>query len=132
MKKAMNSADFYNAPFPKAVNLPEVTAEAPTRYLNRELSWLAFNWRVLELAQDKSWPLLERVRMLSISSSNLDEFFTVRVAGLRELDRNNVTAPALDGLSPSEQLDLIDLDAVNLMAEQQAVFAELKKDLHYC
>ncbi|MEM7242946.1 MAG: RNA degradosome polyphosphate kinase [Pseudomonadota bacterium] len=125
----MNAADFINSKPPKGVKIAEVTGEAPTRYLNRELSWLAFNWRVLEMAQDKSWPLLERLRMLSISSSNLDEFFTVRVAGLRELDRNGVTSPALDGLSPAEQLDLINLDAGRLMAEQQAVYRELKKEL---
>ena len=125
----MTAADFLNSDLPKGVSIADVSSEAPARYLNRELSWLAFNWRVLELARDSNWPLLERLRMLSISSSNLDEFFTVRVASLRELDRNGVTAPALDGLTPSAQLDLIDLNAGKLMAEQQAIYGELRKEL---
>ena len=123
------SSDFINTEAPSPKSLPNVDLTTPQRYLNRELSWLAFNWRVLELARDRSWPLLERLRMLSISSSNLDEFFTVRVAGLRELNRNRVTAPALDGLSPVEQLELIDEDASKLMEEQQSVFADLCQEL---
>ena len=123
------SADFLNAPLPHPLTLEGVTSQSDGRFMNRELSWLAFNWRVLERAQDESWPLLERVRMLSISSSNLDEFFTVRAAGLRELVRAGVTKPAMDGLTPIEQLELIDSDASQLMAKQQVVWAALRVKL---
>ena len=79
----------------------------PSLYLNRELTWLQFNWRVLEEALDETHPLLERVKFLSIFSNNLDEFFMIRVSGLREqLDRAVVEAPP-DGMSPSEQLAAI-------------------------
>lgn len=122
-------ADFLTAASPEPMTLEGVSATSAGRFMNRELSWLAFNWRVLELAQDETWPLLERVRMLSISSSNLDEFFTVRAAGLRELVRAGVTKPAMDGLTPAEQLELIDSDAGELMAKQQIVWAELRDEL---
>src|ERR1700683_2409079 len=84
---------------------PPVPDQAP--YLNRELSWLDFNQRVLELAQDKSVPLLERVRFLAIFSSNLDEFFMKRVGGLQRQRQANVTEPSIDGLSPQQQLDAV-------------------------
>jgi polyphosphate kinase len=77
------------------------------QYLNRELSWLDFNRRVLELALDKSVPLLERVRFVAIFASNLDEFFMKRVGGLQRQRLANVTEPSLDGLSPQQQLDAI-------------------------
>ena len=76
----------------------------PSRLLNRELSWLEFNARVLELAEDESQPLLERVKFCAIFSNNLDEFFMVRVGGLMEQDEAGYGVRSADGLSPSEAL----------------------------
>ena len=84
----MTTADFLQAPFPPATDLPGLDTSGPGRFFNRELGWLGFNWRVLEEAENPRVPLLERLRFLSISATNLDEFYTVRVAGLRELVRD--------------------------------------------
>ena len=123
------NADFLHNDVPAPQDVDGVTTDSPARFLNRELSWLAFNWRVLELAQDTSWPLLERVRMVSISSSNLDEFYTVRVAGLRELARGGITKKSADGHTPAQQLEMIDLNAKALSAAQQETWNGLIEEL---
>ena len=125
----MNSADFLNAPAPDPAELPEIDLTGPGRFFNREMSWLGFNWRVLEEAENARVPLLERLRFLSISATNLDEFYTVRVAGLRELAQAGNVTPAADGLTPAEQLVLINEDARRLMASQQRVLADLRQQM---
>ena len=103
-----------------------VNPEGPERFFNRELSWLAFNWRVLEEAEDPRTPLLERVKFLSISGSNLDEFYNVRVAGLRAQMRAGVERRSLDGRTPGQQLALIDEQANFLQMAQQRCWSELR------
>jgi polyphosphate kinase len=119
-------SDFFAAPPPPARAVPGLDIASPDRFINRELSWLAFNWRVLAEAENPQVPLLERVRFLSISGTNLDEFYSVRVAGLRGLVRAGVTTPSSDGLPPIEQLARIDEDARALMARQQECWRALK------
>jgi polyphosphate kinase len=125
----MTIADFLNTAAPDPVEIEGLDIAGPSRFFNRELSWLAFNWRVLEEAGNPNVPLLERMRFLSISATNLDEFYTVRVAGLRELARAGNTTPAADGLSPADQLVLIDRDARALMQAQQATRAPLRREM---
>src|SRR6476469_8572350 len=107
-------------------------AEAPqpeSRYFNRELSWLAFNRRVLEEACNPKHPLLERLRFLSISASNLDEFFMVRVAGLKAHQLLGVEERSEDGLTPTQQLAAINVEADQLVTSQHEVWAELQAAL---
>jgi len=125
----MSNTDFLKSAFPAAKSLPKEDWQGPKRFFNRELSWLAFNWRVLEEAENPRVPLLERLRFLSISATNLDEFFTVRVAGLQELANANNTTPAIDGLTPAQQLVLINKDAHKLLQSQQRVWNDLHKML---
>jgi len=97
------------------------------RFLNRELSWLSFNERVMEEARNPDHPLLERVRFLSISGSNMDEFYMVRVAGLNDQVMQGRMSPSQDGLTPAEQLEQIIARTNTLMAEQQRCWKELKE-----
>ncbi len=125
----MSPADFLSADFPEPVELPDFDSGSPDRFFNRELSWLSFNWRVLDEAQNQRVPLMERVRFLAISATNLDEFYTVRVAGLRELAHAGNTMPSTDGRTPAEQLKLIDADARALIAKQSDVWLNLKGEM---
>ncbi|MEM6903253.1 MAG: RNA degradosome polyphosphate kinase, partial [Pseudomonadota bacterium] len=108
---------------------PRIAPDDPKRFINRELSWLAFNQRVLEESYNDKQPLLERVRFLSISASNLDEFYTVRVAGLKGQVAEGFTKTTPEGMTPTEQLAAINRRAAEVMQDQQTSYRALRAEL---
>jgi len=109
-------------------NIQEVP-QGPDRFYNRELSWLQFNRRVLEEAANQQHPTLERLRFLSIAAANLDEFYMVRAAGVYGQVRAGITTLSQDGSTPMQQLAAINKFAAKLVADEQALWQSIKKDL---
>jgi polyphosphate kinase len=116
-------------PVPSSPALDEGLINSHDRFINRELSWLAFNERVLEESENPRHPLLERLRFLSISAANLDEFYMVRVAGLKDIVRENIRVVSQEGLTAAEQLGRINDSAATLMGDQQRRWRQLRGQL---
>ena len=108
---------------------PAAGTDSPERFINRELSWLAFNERVLQEARNPRVPLLERVRFLAISATNLNEFYMVRVAGLNGQVEAGITARSQDGMTPAEQLAAIAVRSRALMDDQQSCWEALVAEM---
>ena len=123
------NTNFLKTGFPEPVSVKGLNSVSPKRFFNRELSWLDFNYRVLEEAENDAVPILERIRFLSISGTNLDEFYGVRVAGWRQLLKTGVQRYSEDGKSPLDQLKLIDTKCRSLISYQDKVWTSLLKDL---
>ena len=114
---------------PLPANQPSIDLNSHARFINRELSWIAFNERVIAEADNPRHPLLERLRFLSISANNLDEFYMVRVAGLKGQVLAEVATPSQDGLTPAQQLAAINQRARKLMHDQQVIWRGLRQQL---
>src|SRR4029078_8691233 len=108
--------------------LPAIVS-SPERFINRELSWLQLTWRVLDESRNPSHPVLERVRFLAISANNLDEFFMVRVAGIKAQVREGIAERSPDGMTPSEKLVLIKKHVSGTASDQQAIWSGLPSTL---
>ena len=113
----------------QTIDLSGIDIESKERFINRELSWLAFNGRVIDEAYNHHHPLLERLRFLSISAANLDEFYMVRVAGLKGQVDAGVMTTSQDGLTPAQQLAAINLEAAELLSAQKRCWRELKGEM---
>ncbi len=103
---------------------PPIDIDSKDRFINRELSWLAFNSRVIDEANNPGHPLLERLRFLSISAANLDEFYMVRVAGLKGQVDAGIVTTSQDGLTPAQQLAAINTQAAELLSAQKRCWRE--------